>query len=36
MSNEQAIPESWTTVYLSTIGAIARSMGYKDAPSTGG
>ena len=36
MSNEQAIAESWTAVYLSIIGAIARSMGYKDAPSTGG
>jgi hypothetical protein len=36
MRIEQAIAESWTAVYLSIIGAIARSMGYKDAPSTGG
>jgi hypothetical protein len=35
MSNEQAIAESTTNVYLSNIGVIARSMGYKDVPSTG-
>ena len=35
MSNEQAIAESTTKVYLSNIGVIARSMGYKDFPATG-
>jgi hypothetical protein len=35
MSNEQAIAESTTKVYLFNIGVIARSMGYKDVPTTG-
>jgi hypothetical protein len=35
MSNEQAIAESTTKVYLSNIGVIARSMGFKDVPTTG-
>ena len=35
MSNEQAIAESTTKVYLSNIGVLARSMGYKDVPTTG-
>jgi hypothetical protein len=35
MSNEQAIVESATKVYMSDIGVIARSMGYKDVPTTG-
>ena len=35
MSNEQAIAESTTKVYLSNIGVITRSMGYKDVPTTG-
>ena len=34
MSNEQAIAESTTKVYLSNIGVIARSMGYKDVPTS--
>ncbi len=32
MSNEQAIAESTTKVYLSNIGVIVRSMGFKDVP----
>ena len=35
MSNEQAIAESTTKVYLSNIGVIARSMGFKDVPTSG-
>ena len=35
MSNEQAIAESTTKVYMSDIGAIARCMGYKDVPTAG-
>ena len=32
MSNDQAIAESTTKVYLSNIGVIVRSMGFKDVP----